>query len=213
MDKTRKLIDKYKIEFKDFSYYLILLDKIEENVEKVPDISIESCKALAEGVSKTILKGLGKSYIEKGSGADTPNNLIRDALDELAGYTHIDVVFSQNICGFIKRLSDLRNERGDISHGKSVPKDVNSDRHLSEAVMEITDSIIYYILLAYFTTSLPKEEAVIEELRYEDNVEFNEFLDSENEIKGVVYSKALFDQDTVSYKEQLEEYMISMKEI
>jgi hypothetical protein len=48
---------------------------------------------------------------------------------------------------------------------------------------------------------------LIKELEYEDHPEFNEWLDNENPIANLSYSKALFDQDQVAYEQELENYL------
>ena len=44
-------------------------------------------------------------------------------------------------------------------------------------------------------------------MEYQDNPEFNEWLDNENPIGDLSYSKALFDQDQVAYEQELENYL------
>jgi hypothetical protein len=203
MNKTRQIINDNKEKFSEFGYYHNVIDKIEENIEKMPDISIESCKALVEGLSKTILKKMGEVYIEKGRNADSPNNLLKKTLNILSKYSNIDMVFAQTACGLLLRISEVRNERGDISHGKASPKEFVSDQDLAESVMHMTDGIVFYILKVYFKVGL----SFVDEIKYEDNDEFNQFLDGENVLDGVSYSKALFDQDMVFYKDLLSSYL------
>lgn len=201
MDKTRQIIIKNKEKFEHFGYYLNILDKIEENIYIMPDVSIESCKSLFEGVSKTILKSLNESFDEK---TDSANKLLKNAINTLSKYSNcFDDVFVQNVCGLVSRISDIRNERGDISHGKPAPKEINSDSNLSEMIVLVTDGTISYILNIYFNSVLPD----FSDVNYEQNPIFNDFLDNEKELDGVVYSKALFDQDFISYKEQLRNYL------
>jgi hypothetical protein len=203
MDKTIKIINDNKERFSHFVYYLNLTDKIQENIELLPDISIESCKSLIEGISKTILKTLNVAYIEKGRNADSPDNLVKKVIDELSKYSNIDTVFSQGICSFVKRISEVRNERGDISHGKAAPKDVNSDVRLAMMVAHLTDGMVEYILKIFFGY----DWSFVQVVKYEDNVNFNEFLDSQYELEGVIYSQALFEQDFTAYNEKLKNYL------
>lgn len=203
MDKTRKIILSNKENFPHFVYYLGILDKIEENVDVMPDVAIESCKSLFEGISKTILDTLKESYVDKGRSADSPDNLVKKAVDKLSTYSAIDLVFTHGVCGFVKRMSDVRNERGDISHGKAAPKKLSSDMQLSNMVAHTTDGMTHYILSIFFNAELPD----FSEIEYDSNTEFNGFLDDENELGGVKYSKALFDQDPISYKEQYNNYL------
>ena len=109
----------------------------------------------------------------------------------------------------IDRLSELRNERGDISHGKAVPKKFVSNVETAKMVMRVTDSILTYILSAYFSIDL----SYTEKIAYEDNPEFNDILDESYCLEGIVYSQALYDQDYDSYEEQLRDYLDNLNEM
>ena len=207
MDKTRRIINDNKDKFPEFQYYHNIIDKIEENVEKMPDVAIESCKSLVEGSSKTILNKLKIPFLEKGRDADTPRGLLKKVLDNIPD-TSYDPEFITRSCELITRMTEIRNRNGDISHGKFSPKKIESDVNLAEYIIQITDSTMHYLFKIYFSADL----SYIEETKYEDNEEFNEFLDSDNELEGIIYSQALFDQDIISYKEQLNTYLSSEEE-
>lgn len=202
MDKLRKIISD-NIEKDDFTYYLGIIDKIEENIIDMPDISIESCKSIIEGISKKILKRLKISYIEKGGSADSPNKLLKNVLEELLKYSNIDTEFVYTACSLTLRISQIRNERGDISHGKSAPKEVFSDQNLAEVSKHITEGILCYVLNIYFST----DWSCLDDIKYENNDQFNQFLDEENQLENISYSKALYDQDIVAYKSKLSDFL------
>ena len=69
--------------------------------------------------------------------------------------------------------------------------------------MNITDNMLYYVLHSFSKVSL------IKELEYEDNSDFNEWLDNENPLGFLSYSRALFDQEPVTYQEELQNYLDS----
>ena len=210
MKKTRQIIDDYKAGFSEFQYYHNILDKIEENREKMPDIAIESCKSLVEGVSKTILNKLKVAYSDKGVGADTARNLFKKVLDSIPSAVSCDVEFVDKICALITRMTEIRNKRGDISHGRLSPKEEESDKSLAEFIAHVTDGTIYYLLKIYFTADL----SYLEEMKYEDSPEFNQSLDENYQLDGIVsYSRALFDQDLTSYRVQRDEYLFNEKEM
>ena len=98
----------------------------------------------------------------------------------------------------ICRMAELRNERGDISHGKSAPKEVTSTKESAKMIMHVTDGITSYILGSFFKIDLTYKE----EIQYDDYPVLNEMLDEENPLDGISYSRALFDQDNVAYMEQ-----------
>jgi len=97
--------------------------------------------------------------------------------------------------------SEIRNRRGDISHGKLSPKEYFSDAQFSNLVMNITDNMLHYVLHCF------SKVKAVKELEYEDNSDFNNKLDSENPIGFLSYSKALFEQDSVSYEQELQDYL------
>lgn len=200
MDKTRKLINENKERFPEFQYYHSIIDKIEENIEIMPDISIESCKSLIEGVSKTILDKLGIQYVEKGRDAHEPRKLFEKALDSIPQSESHEQEFLSKVSNLILRMTEIRNARGDISHGKSSPKKECSSIILADFIAQVTDSSAQYLLKIYFSADL----SPFEETKYEDNAEFNQILDDEYPLDGIIsFSRALFEQDPISYKEQL----------
>lgn len=202
MDKIRKLINENLEKYPEFEYYLGLVDKVEENIELMPDVSIETCKSLIEGISKKILIRLDTEYVESKS-FDSPNWLIKRVFDNLSKYTEIDESLTSLACSLSNRLMELRNERGDISHGRVAPKRYISDSHLAETLSQATEAILFYILKIYFN----HDWSEFDDITYESNDEFNNYLDEENPIEGISYSKALFDQDPTLYKVRFSDYL------
>lgn len=203
MEKVREIIEVNRINYSEFTYYLNIIDKIEQNVQLMPDIAIESCKSLIEGISKTILNKLGVAYSETSRGVDTPYTLFKKAVTELKKYSDIDTDFLQPASGMITRMTDIRNKLGDISHGRSSPKVVQSDEELATMIAITTDGVMSYVLGKYCGATLPDVRLI----EYKDNPEFNSYLDESQETEGITYSKALYDQDPNSYLEQLNNYL------
>jgi len=201
MEKTRKLIIDHPGKLKHFEYYIGILDKIDENIQSMPDVTIESCKSLIEGISKTILENFSVTYGSK----DSPDKLLKTVLEKFLNYSaSIDQDFVWSAVGFTRRASQVRNSRGDISHGKSVPKLDCSDTDLAEFVAHTTDGIVSHILKVFVQI----DQFGPDQINYEDNSEFNDFLNEENPLDGLLkYSKALFDQDSISYREQLNNFL------
>lgn len=202
MEKTRKIIQDNIHSFPEFSYYLSIVNKIEENVQIMPDVSIETSKALLEGVSKTLLKNLDSAYVE--SINDKPSDLVKRVLEKMSRYVEIDVGVLRAASSFIHRVTEIRNSSGDISHGKAVPKLISSNIDHAKIIAHITDGTIEFILNLYFQMKWQSVEILI----YEENELFNEYLDSQYQFEEIKYSKALFDQDLVVYKDKLNRYNI-----
>lgn len=202
MKQTKDILKALESRYTNIDYYQTIIQKIEENVESHPDISIESCKALLEGLSKFIWKQIDLSYDALVADKMDFHPVVRQAMTKLADLNEdIELDFVNKVNKLIVSIGEVRNKRGDISHGKLSPKEYFSDSQFAQLVMNITDNMLYYVLHSFSRVSL------IKELEYEDHPEFNEWLDNENPILNLSYSKALFDQDQVAYEQELENYL------
>lgn len=202
MKQTKDILKALESRYTNIDYYQTIIQKIEENVESHPDISIESCKALLEGLSKFIWKQIDQTYDALVADKMDFHPVVRQAMTKLADLNEdIELDFVNKVNKLIVSIGEVRNKRGDISHGKLSPKEYFSDSQFAYLVMNITDNMLYYVLHSFSKVSL------IKELEYEDNPEFNEWLDNENPIANLSYSKALFDQDPVAYEQELENYL------
>lgn len=202
MKQTKDILKALESRYTNIDYYQTIIQKIEENVESHPDISIESCKALLEGLSKFIWKQIDLSYDALVADKMDFHPVVRQAMTKLADLNEdIELDFVNKVNKLIVSIGEVRNKRGDISHGKLSPKEYFSDSQFAQLVMNITDNMLYYVLHSFSKVSL------IKELEYEDHPEFNEWLDNENPIANLSYSKALFDQDPVAYEQELENYL------
>ena len=109
-------------------------------------------------------------------------------------------------------ISQLRNARGDLSHGKCIPKELLNDQDLSRLLREITESLSRYLISSFFSFELErsKEDIEVEEdlIRYEKNPDFNELLDEEYPYDGkVLYSQALHKLYYEDYEIQLKDFL------
>lgn len=201
MRQTKEILKALEARYNNIDYYQSIIQKIEENVDNHPDISIESCKALLEGLSKFIWKQIDATYDSIKVNALDFQPLVKTAMTKLADYNEdIELDFVNKVNKLIVSIGDVRNKRGDISHGKLSPKEYFSESQFAHLVMNITDNMLYYILHSFSKVSIVKE------LEYEDHPDFNEWFDDKNPMGTLSYSKALFDQDQVAYEEELENY-------
>lgn len=204
MSKSRELIRKHHEKFPDHDYYSALMESAENYIDSNPDICIETCKSVLEGLSKTVLDKTGVEYSTRGRNPYSPAKLFKMATEELGKGTDIDPAFLLAAQNVVIRVVELRNERGDISKGRAVPKEIESDSELARFVYEITDSVCVYFLTKFFTF----DWSAYEEIKYEDNPDYNEFLDNGIELPPpLLYSKALFEQDRVDYEQRLQNYL------
>lgn len=200
----RDIIKSYKSTHEDFVYYEAIIEKVEDNIQSTPDISIESCKSLIEGISKTILLRLDITQTQPKVDKLEFQELYKLACWALQRHSQIEVDYIHRTSSMIQRMAELRNERGDISHGKSVPKIEKSSVSSAKMIMVVTDAIAHYMLDSFFRIDLSYKEDV----KYDDSEEFNLELDEFNPINGLSYSRALFDQDNVTYMELRKEFNI-----
>lgn len=202
MKQTKEILRALEVQYNNIDYYQTIIQKIEENIESHPDICIESCKALLEGLSKFIWKQIDLSYDALVADKMDFHPVVRQAMTKLADLNEdIELDFVNKVNKLIVSIGEVRNKRGDISHGKLSPKEYFSDSQFAQLVMNITDNMLYYILHSFSKVSIVKE------LEYEDHPEFNEWFDDKNPMGTLSYSKALFDQDQVAYEEELENYL------
>ena len=200
MDKFKAEI--HRVKRHKLEYYDSHLTLIEAYIDEKPDISIETCKALIEGLSKLALHMLNQEPLESQKSEDV-QSLFKRALKELQkgrGFSDIDLV---NRAGSVVHyIGELRNEHGDISHGRASLKDQVNDADFADFIIGITDSLCTYMLRRL-------DQLAEVELQYEDNPEFNAFLDEAYPLgNGVRYSKALFDQELETYEIELGDYII-----
>lgn len=122
---------------------------------------------------------------------------------------NINIEMINKICSVLQTIGEVRNKGGDISHGKHTPKDYVSDYKLALFIYQTTEALAFYILSSFFALNL----SFLEITPYEDNPQFNDMLDEEVPLEGrVLWSKSLYDQDYIAYKERLDEYLADVAE-
>lgn len=216
MEKVKLLLHQHKHTYSDFEYYHLHIEKIEINKSKNPDIAIESCKSLIEGVSKSVLNRLDISFDEKKeSSGKNPRSVqwfFKKALEKIAEKSEeFEASFISSSGQIINIISEIRTKRGDISHGKSVPKLEESSPEFAEMVSNMTDLIVSYTLKHFFqidTTSkekldyFPKDEELQTE-EEETIIQYNTYLDLSQPdfpISTTNYSLLLYENDYDEYE-------------
>ncbi len=217
--------------------YLTLVDKIERNQSINPDIAIEACKSLIEGLCLKALSLLSDKYnSSKSVRSNCKNNLttltnmafdevysnyVESQIHESLANMLIDISVAQKIKDNAKRkvkeqtvktigqVSAIRNERGDISHGRNYPKDQESSIKLAKSISSITDGIGSFMIeevAIQYLAKLKEQEKLI----YTDLEEFNEWLDEQHHVLSIKidFSKLLYDNAYEKYEEfYFTEYM------
>ena len=220
MDSLEALVKRHIKEFPDFQYYGAFAEFISaiENYHQDlhTGVSLDCCNSLLQSICKTIITQIdteieGKS-LNKGAKSET-NNLISEAAKLLQKNDDVyERDFISKLSQMGKHINELRNARGDLSHGKHIPKELLNDQDLSRLLREITESLSRYLISSFFSFKLEqfKKEPEIEKdlIRYEDNPEFNEFLDEDYPYEGkLLYSQALYTLYYEDYEIQLQAFL------
>jgi hypothetical protein len=177
-----------------------------------PDRCIETCNALIEGVCKTVLRTLDNAFDDRQVEGMKVKNLVEKTLKDISQYDEeIEFSFPKKFSELVQELTTIRNNRGDISHGRGVPKLIESNSRFSRFLFRQTESAVLYLLesLVEIEPHLPTQ------VQYEDNPDFNSYLDDEiaellddkASLLNIDYSMALFNQDQVDYEERLEAFI------
>jgi hypothetical protein len=249
MERTKKFLSQNKASFErytnfeDHEIYYFAIDK-----KLTADNCIETCKSLIEGIAKTVLSQIDlkrkvvyerfeerelkslRSTFDKiaGNGEDFPV-LFRQAILVLSNYHQACQKELMNSLGkdFCKYLSRLRNDRGDIAHGRPAPKIERSTLELAFMIENITDLISLHMLeilsLIDFskTEEVGQDQAIVESFMFKEDFEltdiderekiirdFNESIDKLYPYGGRArYSRALYDQYKEDYEIQLQEFI------
>jgi hypothetical protein len=201
MKLTRNIINEHIEVFENFQYYHTILDLIESNINTNPDISIESCKSLFEGISKSILSKLDNLYSSSEIEDKTVQQLVKRMFKKLKEFIEIEEL--NYISVFVSEIGTIRNKRGDISHGRPAPKEISSDIYFAKMVVNSTDNYVFYILRLFFSINFEE----IKEYKYDDYEEFNEWLDQQDTAGFFSsYSLALFETDYIRYEQELQNF-------
>lgn len=249
MERTKEFLSKNKTSFDrytNFEDHRVYYYAIEKKI--TADNCIETCKSLIEGISKTVLSQVDikrKSVRERfdsqelkslestfdkieGKGEDFPV-LFRQSVLVLSNYHQACQKELMNSLGkdFCKYLTRLRNDRGDMAHGRAAPKVEKSTLDLAFLIENTTDLITFHMLeilsLIDFskTDEVSQDQAIIESFMFKEDFElegiseregtireFNELLDKLYPFEGKVrYCRALYDQYQEDYEIQLQEFI------
>ncbi len=201
MNQLKKIIEENSKNFEQFEYYYLLIEKFEKNLLTYPDVAIECCKSLIEGICTTILISLDKSLTQEKILKDyNLQRIFKEFTEKLVEYNEdFELEFVYGLKHNVKLIGEIRTKRGDIAHGKA-PKEQISSVAFASFISKLTSSLLVYSLEHFFKIE------ILFEIKYKDNPDFNKMLDESMPLSFVSYSKALFEQDNFSYLEQLKAF-------
>ena len=195
-------INQSKILTSYFAEYIHLMHKINHHLVYNPDISIETTKSLIEGISKKIIQEIDNDVeigLIENWGAKRVYN---KAISCLAINND---VFNSDLCDrfskVYEQIINVRNDTGDISHGHVSPKLMYCTKQTASLVCNWAEALLLYWLQNVFEAFKKTDELI-----YENQKDFNNYLDYKNEGIPFSYSKALFDQNIDQYRAELENY-------
>jgi hypothetical protein len=213
MDSLEALVKRHLKEFPDFQYYGAFGEFISaiENYHQDLNMGVSSdcCNSLLQSICRTIITQIDSVAVGSANSMRT-DQLIRKAVTLLQKN---DDVYERDFVSQLGKIgiyiNGIRNSRGELSHGRHIPKELINDQDLSRLLREITESLSRYLISSFFSFKLEKieEGAVIKEdfIEYEKNPEFNVLLDEEYPYDGkLLYSQAL-------YKLYYEDYDIQLR--
>ena len=221
MERLEKLIKKYEDSYPELEYLNAQLTILETARTNYPDVMIETCKSIMEATYKFIRKILAdyqpsKKEERKTNITDHANEVLK-IFKESTSDQLVDVDVIQQSHNFTKKIADIRNNSGDISHGRYMPKETNSTTEQAQAIEGLCEAYAIYLLEEALIKKFGnrkihaqqrenKIKLLTESLKYEDVEEFNQWLDEQNPIDSVCYSQALYDQDYIAYYGKYEDW-------
>jgi hypothetical protein len=221
MEKTRAVITAHLSSFKEFEYYFSIIDIAEDSVNEKPDVTIDCCKSLIEGVAKSILITLDNNYKKNNKLVDgvKASKLFDKAIKLISKYDQSLIGKETDFLSKSRELVDviigIRNDRGEISHGKFTPKpnEIISTSEFALFVINLTDSIVSFMLKILFQIDIPQTER----LNYEDEEmeAYNTWLDDSTDfpIKKAKYSQLLYENDYDEYESRYSDEFLKTDDI
>ncbi|MDH2488079.1 abortive infection family protein [Acinetobacter baumannii] len=212
MEKSKFLFSLYSYKHKWLADLERLLIQIEKQTDHCGDTLVECSKSFLEAIAKNIIIKLRPYEQEKEINLLDLGRLFKKAKEALLEHSVITKVmplsdienFFSALNQWIRFLGEMRNNIGEVSHGKILPKAYSLNIEIAKVLNSITDGFAYLLLSFLVEIDL----AYTETYKYSDYEEFNDYLDERYDLpNGLSYSKALFEQDYDAYAEELDNYL------
>ena len=181
------------------------IDQVENNRDSNPNAALDGAKSILESISKTILADKGIPYAPDSK----VGYLAKKAFESLPVFSKLsekDFDSAKSILGSFENITrvigEFRNIHGFFSHGKDIQSE-KFDRYLVELTISSSDLLSSFLIVSH-AEDLKDRSRVY----YEENDEFNRYIDETSEeypvVRGIQLSpsRALF-SDIEAYKEEL----------
>lgn len=212
MEKTRYLIHLHSKDHQWLENLDRLLIQIDQQSTHCGDTLIECSKSFIEAIAKNIILKLRPDEKPKEINLLDLGRLFKKTKEAIFEHSAIENVmpkadienFFSALNQWIRFLGEMRNNIGEISHGKILPKSYSINLELAQIISQTTDRLSYVLILLLLQIDTSYTQAYA----YEDYENFNNYLDEQYELpNNLVYSKALFDQDYDAYSEELDNFL------
>lgn len=214
MEKLKQIISENQ-RWQPLSDYI---NRIEGFRETDFPLCVENAKSLLESIAKEICTSRGQDFLVD----DSTSKLLKLAFGSL-GYHNREAVqkIGGAIAGIGHQMSSLRNALGDTAHGRPLNelqrRKTAIERASSDFLLHSTELVSCFLIQMFEANeSAPTEtESVV---YYEDNVEFNDSWDEQyGEFTMGEYSfwasQILFTLDPLAYRNEIQAYKGSLKEV
>ena len=201
MKGFERIVEVYAADYPEFGYYLKHVSEIRDNEENHPDITIECCTSLLQGISKSIVYRLNPGVDRKAFEGGKLEFQIKEAFRIIEDASDVVEIALPRACSTVARIAgEIRNERGDISHGKAVPKELESDASLARLALDVTEALTRYL----FAHLIRLDDR---EILYSDYPQLNVELDELGPKIGLApHSRLLFEHDFAAYEDAVDRY-------
>jgi hypothetical protein len=189
------------------------ISTLERAVSENPGLAVDMAKTLVETTCKAICR---ERCVTLAEGADL-QKMVRVTAECLglapeghkkAGELRRGLTkAASGLAAMVQGLAELRNIEGAASHGKDIDW-TSIGQPQAELVARAADSVVSFLYAAHLGRAA---KPGVPSLRYEDNPEFNEYVDNANgnvEVFELVYrpSEVLFIVDIEAYRAELALY-------
>ncbi len=212
MKKSRELIALHSSKHKWLQELERLLTHIDQQSDQCGDTLIECSKSFIEAIAKNAIIKLNPNEKIKDINEAKLGDLFKktrkaicehSSIEKLMPISEVELFFSA-LNQWMLFIGKIRNDIGEVSHGKILPKSYSIDLNMAQIFSEIIDRFAYIILSMLLEIDL----SYLQNYRYENFPDFNEYLDDQYELpNGLSYSRALFEQDYDAYSEELDNYL------
>jgi len=214
MKKSQELIFRYSSEHLWLQDLERLLIHIDQQANQCGDTLIECSKSFIEAIAKNAIIKLKPNEKIKDINEATLGELFKktrkaicehSSIEKFMPLSEVELFFSA-LNQWMLFIGKIRNDIGEISHGKILPKSYSLDLEIAQIFSEIIDRFAYVVLSMLLEIDL----SYTQNYRYEDFNEFNSHLDEQHDLpNSLSYSRALFEQDYDAYSEELDNYLDS----